>query len=191
MLGINDFQSVHQYTVSHSAQGIAALVGAIRRAPVEPGMPTPEVLVVAPPPAQESKGSMAVKFSGAADKCAGLADAYRQVAVELNCHFLDAGLIVTTSAVDGVHLDADQHLRLGREVAPVVGTLLSLDARSGASRVDVEIRRARPDDAEAIVAVVNPIISAGIYTAFDTPLTADVERDCIRNLPARGGLTSR
>src|SRR5580765_5195059 len=36
MLGINDFQSVHHYTVSHSAQGIAALVGAIRRAPVEP-----------------------------------------------------------------------------------------------------------------------------------------------------------
>jgi len=125
MLGINDFQSVHHYTVSHSAQGIAALVGAIRRAPIEPGMPTPEILVVAPPPAQESKGSMAAKFAGAADKCAGLADCYRQVAVELNCHFLDAGLIVTTSAIDGVHLDADQHLRLGRAIAPVVATVLS------------------------------------------------------------------
>jgi len=125
MLGINDFQSVHHYTVSHSAQGIAALVGAIRRAPVEPGMPTPDVLVVAPPPARESKGSMAAKFADAADKCAGLADAYRQVAVELNCHFLDAGLIVTTSAIDGVHLDADQHLRLGRAITPVVATVLS------------------------------------------------------------------
>jgi len=52
--------------------------------------------------------------------------------------------------------------------------------------MNVEIRRARPDDAEAIVAVLNPIISAGIYTAFDTPFSADTERDYIRSLPARG-----
>jgi lysophospholipase L1-like esterase len=125
MLGINDFQSVHQYDVSHSAQGIGALVAAIRRAPIEPGMPTPDILVVAPPPAQESRGPMAWKFAGAASKSVGLADAYRQVATELNCHFLDAGLVVATSAIDGVHLDADQHLRLGRELAPIVGAILS------------------------------------------------------------------
>src|SRR5580765_7944911 len=34
MLGTNDFQSVHQYNVFHSAQGLAALVGAVRRAPI-------------------------------------------------------------------------------------------------------------------------------------------------------------
>src|ERR1700746_1575838 len=52
MLGINAFQSGHRYDVGPSAQGIAALVAAIRRAPIEPGMPTPDILVVAPPPAQ-------------------------------------------------------------------------------------------------------------------------------------------
>jgi len=128
MLGINDFQSVHQYQVWHSAQGIAALVGAIRRAPIEPGMPTPDILVVAPPPAQEAKGPMTQKFAGAADKCVGLADAYRQVAGELSCHFLDAGRIVTTSPIDGVHLDATQHLRFGHDIAPVVRAILSRTA---------------------------------------------------------------
>src|SRR5512143_3882399 len=50
MLGTNDFQSMHAHTAWHSAQGVAALVGAIRRAPIEPGMPVPAILVVAPPP---------------------------------------------------------------------------------------------------------------------------------------------
>jgi lysophospholipase L1-like esterase len=40
MLGTNDFQSMHQHTAFHSAQGIAALVRAIRQAPIEPGMPS-------------------------------------------------------------------------------------------------------------------------------------------------------
>jgi hypothetical protein len=35
MLGTNDFQSVHQFTAWQSAQGLGALVHAIRQAPVE------------------------------------------------------------------------------------------------------------------------------------------------------------
>ena len=50
----------------------------------------------------------------------------------------------------------------------------------------VEIRDARPDDAESIVAVLNPIIAAGVFTALDTPFTADAEREFIRAFPARG-----
>jgi L-amino acid N-acyltransferase YncA len=50
----------------------------------------------------------------------------------------------------------------------------------------LEIRDARPDDAEAIVAILNPIIAAGVFTAFDTPLTADVEREYIERFPRRG-----
>jgi len=31
-------------------QGIAVLIDAIRKAPIEPGMPTPAILIIAPPP---------------------------------------------------------------------------------------------------------------------------------------------
>lgn len=48
------------------------------------------------------------------------------------------------------------------------------------------IRNALPDDAEAIIRVFNPIIEAGLYTAFDSPFTAEAERDFITNFPARG-----
>src|SRR6185295_19170220 len=52
--------------------------------------------------------------------------------------------------------------------------------------MQLTIREARPDDAEAIVRVLNPIIAAGVYTAFDTPFTPESEREYIRNFPARG-----
>lgn len=124
MLGTNDFQSMHQHNAWHSTQGIAALVRTIRQAPIEPGMPTPDILIVAPPPIQTPKGPMAPKFEGAREKSAGLAEAYRQVATELGCHFLDAGAVTPTSVVDGVHLDADQHQRLGREIAKLLRAVL-------------------------------------------------------------------
>jgi lysophospholipase L1-like esterase len=124
MLGTNDFQSMHDHTPWHSAQGIAALVGAIRRAPIEPGMPVPPVLIVAPPPIGTPQGPIAPKFTGAERRSAGLAAAFEAIAGELDCPFDDAGRVTPSSAVDGVHLDADQHAVLGAALAQVVGTLL-------------------------------------------------------------------
>jgi len=120
MLGTNDFQSMHPHNAWHSAQGIAALVGAIRGAPVEPGMPVPPILVVAPPPVATPRGPLAAKFAGADAKCAGLADAYRTVAEDLGCSFFDAATVTTASRVDGIHLDADQHATLGAALASVI-----------------------------------------------------------------------
>jgi lysophospholipase L1-like esterase len=124
LLGTNDFQSTHSYNAYHSAQGVATLVRAIRAAPIEPGMPVPEILIVAPPPARTAKGAMAPKFEGADAKSKGLAEALTEVATELGCPFFDAGRVVTTSAIDGVHLDADQHLVLAHDLAKAVAVLL-------------------------------------------------------------------
>lgn len=124
MLGSNDFQSMHPLNAWHAGQGILALVSAIRSAPIEPGMPVPRILVVAPPAVQAPKGAMAPKFEGAERKCLGLADAYRAVCEEANCPFFDAGGVISTSPVDGVHLDSGQHAVLGGELARLVGSLL-------------------------------------------------------------------
>jgi lysophospholipase L1-like esterase len=123
MLGNNDFQSMHPHTAWHAAQGIATLVAAIRQAPIEPGMPIPPILVIAPPPILIPRGPIAAKFTGAAAKAVGLADAYRNVASELGCPFFDAGSVTPASAVDGIHLDADQHERLGKALAALVAGL--------------------------------------------------------------------
>jgi lysophospholipase L1-like esterase len=128
LLGTNDFQSMHGHNAWHSAQGIAALIAAIRQAPIEPGMPVPPILVVAPPAIATPKGPIAPKFAGAESRCVGLAAAYRQVCSEAGCHFLDAGEFVHSSRVDGVHLDLEQHLVLGQTVARFVEPLLGNDA---------------------------------------------------------------
>ena len=124
MLGTNDFQSMHTNNAWHSAQGIAALVAEIRQAPIEPGMPTPSILVVAPPPMRNPRGAIAPKFLGGEEKSAGLAEAYRQVVLELGCHFFDSATVTSSSNVDGVHLDAEQHLVLGKAMAAVLEPLL-------------------------------------------------------------------
>lgn len=57
MLGTNDFQFSHPYNdAGTAAQGIAMLVDAIRKAPIEPGMPVPPVLIVSPPANSLSTG---------------------------------------------------------------------------------------------------------------------------------------
>jgi lysophospholipase L1-like esterase len=126
MLGTNDFQFCHPYNDAWAAaQGIAALRNEIRRAPIEPGMPVPSILVIAPPLIREPKGPIAPKFKGAETRCAGLAEAYRQVAADLGCYFFDAETVTISSVVDGVHLDADQHMKLGKALAETVRKILN------------------------------------------------------------------
>jgi len=48
------------------------------------------------------------------------------------------------------------------------------------------IRDVRPDDAEGIVGVFNPIIEARKYTVFDEPFSVDDERAYIVKFPPRG-----
>ena len=52
--------------------------------------------------------------------------------------------------------------------------------------MELRVREATPADAEAIVAILNPIIEARAYTAFDTPFTVDAEREYLARFPARG-----
>ncbi|WP_017316600.1 GNAT family N-acetyltransferase [Mastigocladopsis repens] len=52
--------------------------------------------------------------------------------------------------------------------------------------MDLLVREAHPNDAEAIVGIWNPIIATGLYTAVDTLLTVEAEREYILNFPQRG-----
>ncbi|WDD90759.1 SGNH/GDSL hydrolase family protein (plasmid) [Burkholderia sp. FERM BP-3421] len=117
MLGTNDFQTVHANTVEDSARGIGALIEAIRGAPVEPGMKTPDILIVVPPAIRVPEGEPMPKFLGSESRCIGLADAYGDIARTYRCALFDAGQVTRTSAQDGIHLDADRHAVLGEALA--------------------------------------------------------------------------
>jgi len=126
MLGTNDFQASHpDNNASSATQGMAALVNEIRTAPIEPGMPIPAILIVCPPPIVSPQGTIAPKFAGAEQRCLGLADAYRKLSANFGCHFFEAGSVTPASRIDGIHLDADQHLLLGEALAAAVAPILS------------------------------------------------------------------
>ncbi len=125
MLGTNDFQSMHPHNAWHSAQGTVALINTIRSAPIEPGMPHPPILIVAPPAIGTPRGAIAPKFAGGERKCPGLATELRAVAADTGCAYFDANEVISVSPVDGVHLDAEAHITLGKALAPIVRPLLS------------------------------------------------------------------
>lgn len=120
MLGSNDFQCTHDNNAWLSAQGTAKLIQIIQQAPIEPGMPVPEIMIIAPPPIIEPKGVIARKFAGSEKRSTGLATELENVAQELSVHYFNAGDVSKASAVDGIHLDENQHQTLGRAIAYAV-----------------------------------------------------------------------
>lgn len=125
LLGNNDFQSPHCFTAAEAAQGVATLVSTIRQAPIEPGMPIPQILIVCPPPIVQPKGAIAAKFRGAAEKWQGFREALEQAATLQGCHFYDAAMATSASKVDGIHLDQDQHMALGKALSPLIAQLIT------------------------------------------------------------------
>ena len=117
MLGTNDFQSTHQINAWMSAQGTAKLIQIIRQAPIEPGMPLPAIMIVAPPAIIAPKGVIANKFQGAQTRCAGLSIELGKIAQEHSTFFFDSASVTEASTVDGIHLDEHQHYQLGEAIA--------------------------------------------------------------------------
>jgi len=117
MLGTNDFQRSHTNDAELSAKGSARLIDIIRHAPLEPGMPVPDIMVVAPPKIIEPKGVIADKFNGAEKKCIGLATELEKTAKKKSTYYFNAASVTDASIVDGIHLDEKQHLVLGEAIA--------------------------------------------------------------------------
>lgn len=124
MLGTNDFQCTHNNNAWLSAQGMMKLINIVRTAPIEPGMPLPDILVISPPVITHPKGAIADKFENAENRSKGLAKELAKVCSEMSCHFMDAAEVTDASSVDGIHLDTPQHLILGEAVAAKITSLL-------------------------------------------------------------------
>jgi len=116
MLGSNDFQDTAstEYSV---AQGISQLIQIIREAPVEPGMPQPNIMVLAPPPIIQPKGAMVEKFKAMNKRVVDLSEEFKVIAKRHSAYYFAAGSVIQASAVDGIHLDESQHKKLGEAIA--------------------------------------------------------------------------
>ena len=105
------------------AAGAGILVETVAKALAAFGQ-SAKVLLIAPPPILEV-GCLADMFAGGATKSQSFATHYKAVASRLGAGFLDAGSVIASSRVDGIHFDRDAHHLLGRVVARWVREHLS------------------------------------------------------------------
>jgi len=123
MLGTNDLKIRFSASAFDIANGAGVLVDMIKSSSAGPGNAAPQILLLAPPPLGQL-GDFDDMFRDAPEKSLKFAHQYERVARERNCHFLDLSGIVTTSDVDGVHLDKAEHVKLGTAVAEYVKKLI-------------------------------------------------------------------
>ena len=116
MLGTNDLKRRFEASASDIAQGAASLAEGILRSGCGPGGGAPAVLLISPPQVGRLT-ELAEMFEGATEKSARFAGHYRRFAGQYGCGFLDAGAVVASSDLDGIHLEAGEHRKLGEAVA--------------------------------------------------------------------------
>jgi lysophospholipase L1-like esterase len=123
MLGTNDLKSRFSLSAMDIALGAGVLVDIVQKSDASAGDPIPKVLLIAPPPIAKL-GVFAEVFEGAGAKSRKFSECFKNVATTLGCAFLDAGTIVTSSEVDGIHLDREEHIKLGQAMALKVKELI-------------------------------------------------------------------
>lgn len=116
MLGTNDLKARFAVTPEDIAASVGVLVQAIRASEAGPGGRPPEVLVVAPPVILES-GCLAAMFRGGAEKSRHFARAFAALGERFGVEVMDAGVLISSDPLDGIHLDVAAHAVLGRAVA--------------------------------------------------------------------------
>ena len=116
MLGTNDLKARFSVTAFDIAAGVEKLVATIRTNGCGPDGGAPDILVVAPPPIMET-GVLAEMFRDGARKSHQLAAEYAAMADRMAVEFMDAGTVIESDPVDGIHLTAQAHAALGRAIA--------------------------------------------------------------------------
>jgi lysophospholipase L1-like esterase len=64
-------------------------------------------------------------FDGAREKSQQFSHYYRLAAARQHLPFFDAGSVIVSSEKDGIHLDADEHRKLGEALADEVRRLVA------------------------------------------------------------------
>ena len=127
MLGTNDLQLKKDITAEELPVGISHLVDIIQaHKKTGRGIQPPKVLILAPievrPSAPEGRTAVYAKFRCDIGRNLSLMfpQVYEQVAKEKGCYFLNAQEFAQPGPADGVHFDAESHIRLGRGVAQFI-----------------------------------------------------------------------
>ncbi len=116
MLGTNDLKARFAASASDIAQGAASLAQMALGSGCGPKDGAPVVVLISPPPVGKLS-DMAEMFAGSEEKSAKFSGHYQRFAEQYGYGFLDAAQFIASSDLDGIHLEASEHRKLGEAVA--------------------------------------------------------------------------
>lgn len=125
MLGTNDLKGQFDQSPAQIAADVGTLLDIALSEEMQDRHDTFDILLICPPPVLE-QGVIADRFVGGAEKSRALSDIYQQIADERYVDFLDAGRIIESSAIDGIHFEQNMHQRLGLAVAEALKDMTSI-----------------------------------------------------------------
>ncbi|MGN6379167.1 MAG: GDSL-type esterase/lipase family protein [Gaiellales bacterium] len=126
-LGTNDMW-VPGATARDAARGVGAMVDVVRASTLGPGEAAPAVLVVVPPPLAALSEEWTAESDDLVRESSRFGDAYRDVLRAREVPLVDLGELISSSAADGIHFEAQDHAAIGRAVAAAVRAALALPA---------------------------------------------------------------
>ncbi len=107
MLGTNDVKDKFNLEAEDIAKHLQQTIDLIRTEDIK------NILIICPPDfVIPESGIPDPRFTGGADKMKKLQKLYKEVADKNGCDFIDAGQYITSSTIDGFHLEPEAHKKL-------------------------------------------------------------------------------
>jgi lysophospholipase L1-like esterase len=122
MLGTNDLKPRFCPTAYDIARGAQRVIKAIQNSETGPDGGVPKTILICPPATVESPVFKHV-FGNPVELSKKLPPLFRTMAFECGAAFLEAGKYIKSSAVDGIHLDPEDHRKLAEAVAETIKSL--------------------------------------------------------------------
>lgn len=123
LLGTNDLKKRFSVSAFDIANSAGVLVDIVQKSDAGPDGAPPQVLLMAPPKLA-SLTEYRWMFEGGEEKSTRFGVEYARVAALKGCHYLDAGTVIVSSPLDGIHFALEEHAKLGRTVAARVRDIL-------------------------------------------------------------------
>lgn len=126
MLGTNDLKNAFGASPGEIAASAGTLAKMVLQSDAGIAGAPPKLLLVCPPAISDMSRAPDIgeKFTDGAARSRRLPERYAMIATQLGCAFLNSQDIVSATLHDGIHLDADEHARLGLAVAARVREIL-------------------------------------------------------------------
>jgi lysophospholipase L1-like esterase len=117
LLGTNDLKHRFSLTSFDIAEAAGILVKTVQNSDVGLDGTAPEILLLAPPKLSRLSGDSLSEFKGGVEKSQELSNQYERVANQFGCMYSDLSGVVVSSDIDGVHLEPEEHKKIGEHVA--------------------------------------------------------------------------